>query len=292
MRLRYLSWPWIAALLIILSAALHAALITQFSSGIAGDLGDPLLNTWILWWNAQRVPLTDAYWNAPAFAPAPNAFTLSETLLGLSWLTTPLQWMGATPLAAYNVMFVIEPVLNGLSAYWLCLSLTSRRDAALVGALAFAFAPYHASQLSHLQTQATFFMPVALTGLHRYWLNGDRRWAVLFAAATALSGLSCGYFFLYFSLFLCIVIAWLMISRPDVRKLAGIAAAFVCALLVLSPVILKYRDVQREWDLHRTVSEIESFSADLTSVSGTSSERRTRISNGDLASSGVAWASA
>ena len=47
MSLRYLSWPWIAGLLIILSAALHATLITQFSSSIAGDLGDPLLNTWI-----------------------------------------------------------------------------------------------------------------------------------------------------------------------------------------------------------------------------------------------------
>ena len=72
-------------------------------SSIAGDLGDPLLNTWILWWNAQQIPLTDAYWNAPSFAPMPNALALSETLLGLTWLTTPLQWLGASPLVAYNV---------------------------------------------------------------------------------------------------------------------------------------------------------------------------------------------
>ena len=181
--LRYLSWPWVAGLLALLSLVLHGPLLPQFSSAVPSDLGDPLLNTWILWWNAQRLPLTEAYWNAPAFAPASNAFALSETLLGLTWLTTPLQWLGASPLVAYNVMFVLEPVLNGLSAYWLCITLSGRRDAALVGALAFAFAPYHASQLSHLQTEATFFMPVALVGLHRYWTSGAWRWLVLFSAA-------------------------------------------------------------------------------------------------------------
>ena len=132
--LRFLSWPWVAGLLSLLTLVMHAELIEGIGVSIAGDLGDPLLNTWILWWNAQQVPLTDAYWNAPSFAPMPNALALSETLLGLTWLTTPLQWMGASALVAYNVMFILAPVLNGLSAYWLCLVLTSRRDAALIGA--------------------------------------------------------------------------------------------------------------------------------------------------------------
>ena len=109
--LRYLSWPWVAGLLALLSLALHGPLLPRLSSAIPSDLGDPLLNTWILWWNVQRLPLTEAYWSAPAFAPAPYAFALSETLLGLTWLTTPLQWLGASPLVTYNVMFVLEPVL-------------------------------------------------------------------------------------------------------------------------------------------------------------------------------------
>src|SRR3954466_15264141 len=94
----------VAVLLMGLSLVLYASLVAHLGTTIAGDLGDPLLNTWILWWNTQRVPLTDAYWNAPAFAPAPHVFALSETLLGLTWFTTPLQWLGASPLVAYNTM--------------------------------------------------------------------------------------------------------------------------------------------------------------------------------------------
>ena len=78
-------------------------LLTRFSAALPSDLGDPALNTWILWWNAHAVPMTDAWWNAPMFAPAPNAFALSESLLALTPLTTPLIRAGASPVAAYNV---------------------------------------------------------------------------------------------------------------------------------------------------------------------------------------------
>jgi hypothetical protein len=264
--LRYLSWPWVAGLLSVLSLLVHASLLPQFASAIPSDLGDPILNTWILWWNAQQVPLTEAYWNAPAFAPAPNALALSETLIGLTWLTTPLQWLGASPLTAYNVMFVALPVLNGLGAYWLCLTLTGRRDAAFIGSLAFAFAPYHASQLSHLQIRAMFFMPIALVGLHRYWRDGHRGWLVVLAAATALNGLVSGYLLIYFSVFVALAIAWLMIGAPDVKKLGGVALALLVAAVAVSPVYLTFARVQREWHLGRDINEIERLSADLSSI--------------------------
>ena len=266
MGLRYLSWPWVAGLLTLLSLILHARLLPQFASAVPADLGDPLLNTWIMWWNTQQLPFTDAYWNAPIFAPMPNAFAFSETLLGLTWLTTPLQWLGVPPLAAYNTMYVAQPVLNGLSAYWLCLTLTGRRDAALVGGLALAFAPYHASQVSHVQTRATFMMPVVLVGLHRFWQTGDRRWAVLMGAALAVNGFICGYFLLYFSVFLGLAIAWLMIARPDIRKAATVGLALAAAALALLPQILKYRAVQAALGLHRGINEMERNSADLSSV--------------------------
>lgn len=266
LRHRYASWPWVAGLLALLSLVQHGQLIQHFGSAIPSDTGDPLLNTWILWWNAERLPLTDAYWNAPAFAPMPHAFALSETLLGLTWLTTPLQWLGASPLVAYNVMFVLEPVLNGLSAYWLCLTLTGRRDAALVGSFAFAFAPYHASQIAHLQTRAMFFMPIALAALPRYWYSRDLRWVALFAAAVALNGLVSGYFLLYFGVFVALAIGWLAIAFPDRRKLGAVLAALAVAASVVWPVVSTYRTVQDEFDLHRTVTEVEAFSADLTSI--------------------------
>lgn len=253
-------------LLVGLTLALHAALLPRFASAVVSDLGDPLLNVWILCWNAFHVPLTESYWNAPAFAPAPNALALSETLLGLTWMTSPLQWLGASPVVAYNAAYVALPVLNGLSAYWLCYTLTRRSDAAAIGGLAFAFALYHASQLSHIQTQAMFWMPLTLVGLHRFWDTGDRRWLACFALGVALKGLTCGYFLLYFGVFVALAVVWLAISRWNRTRLASTFGALVLAGVAILPVALKYRDVQQTWDLGRPVYEIESFGADLLAL--------------------------
>ncbi|MBY0496895.1 MAG: glycosyltransferase family 39 protein [Cyanobacteria bacterium] len=266
MSLRYLSWPCVAALLAALSLLLHAPLLQHIDSAIASDLGDPLLNTWILWWNTQQVPLTDAYWNAPAFAPAPNALALSETLLGLTWLTTPLQWMGLSPLVAYNVLFIVKPVLNGLAAYWLCWVLTARRDAAFIGALALAFAPYHAAQMAHVQTTAVFFIPIALGALHRYWSSSDRRWLALLTGALAMNGLVSGYLLLYFAVFLGVAILWLAISSRDRRKTLHVVAATAAAAILLLPVMLRYGEVRREFHLGRPITEVERLSADVSSI--------------------------
>jgi hypothetical protein len=256
--------PWGFSLVLgVLSLALHRDLLPRFASAIPSDLGDPLLNMWILWWNAWTVPFTAEYWNAPAFAPAPYTLALSETLLGLTWLTTPLQWLGASPVVAYNVLVLATPVLNGLSMYWLCRTLTDRRDAAVIGGLAYAFAPYHASQLAHVQTQAMFWMPVALVGLHRYWDTGDRRWLVCLAAATALNGLTCGYFLLYFAVLLALAIVWLTVASRSIRSLGEVAAALAAAALVLAPVIVAYRRVRSAWNLQRPFFEVDSFGADL-----------------------------
>lgn len=263
--IRVLSWLTAAALLSFLSLAMHADVVRNLSTGVPADLGDPLLNTWILWWNAQQVPLTDAYWNAPAFAPMDRALALSETLLGVTWLTTPLQWLGASPVTAYNVLYILEPVLNGLSAYWLCLVLTSRRDAALIGALAVAFAPYHATQISHIQTRGLFFMPIALGALHRYWTTGRRRWLLVLSGATALNAVVCGYFLLFFSILLAIAVTWLAASMRDLKKLAMTLGALAAAMLAITPVILMFRSLRRDLGLVRGLGEIERNSADVAS---------------------------
>ena len=101
-----MGWTWgLALVLIVFTFIRHAALLGGFDSAIPTEPRGPLFNTWILWWNAHHVPFTTAYWNAPAFAPAPYALALSETLLGLTWLTTPLQWLVGSPFAGANVTF-------------------------------------------------------------------------------------------------------------------------------------------------------------------------------------------
>ena len=270
---RPLRWSTHDALVVLLyvalSLGLYWPLLPRLSSAVPGDPGDPLLNTLILWWNAQHLPWTAGYWDAPFFAPAPNVLALSETLLGLTWVTTPLQWLGASPLAAYNLMFLLTPVLNGLASYALCRHLTGRRDAALVGSLYFALAPYRAEQVSHLQTGATFFMPLGLLALHRFWESRRRRWLAALFVCTFLNGCISGYHLLYFAIPLGLVLAWLMIAAPDWRKAAAVALALGAALVAMAPLLMVYARVHAAWGLKRGLEEMAIFSADVASfVSG------------------------
>src|SRR5262245_40750796 len=95
-----------AVVFIAVTVALTYPLITDLGAYIPSDTGDPCLNAWILWWNAQAVPYTTQWWNAPAFFPSPNALALSEHLLGLSLITTPIIWLSDNPQLAYNVAFL------------------------------------------------------------------------------------------------------------------------------------------------------------------------------------------
>ncbi len=264
---RPVRWPARDLLVILLHLALSLGLwwplLARFSSAIPGDPGDPLLNTVILWWNAQHLPWSAGYWDAPFFAPAPGILALSETLLGLTWLTTPLQWLGASPLTAYNVVFLLTPVMNGVASYALCLYLTGRRDAAIVGSIYFALAPYRAAQVSHVQTQAAFFMPLGLLALHRYWESPQRRWLAALSVCTFLNGCISGYHLLYFAIPLGLVLAWLAVSAPDWRKTAAVGLALLAALLAMAPLLLVYARVHAAWGLKRGLEEMAIFSADV-----------------------------
>jgi hypothetical protein len=125
---------------------------------------------------------------------------------------------------------------------------------------------YHASQLAHIQTQAMFWMPVALVGLHRYWSTGRRIWLACLGAGAALNGLTCGYFLLYFAVLLALAVAWLTIASGTRPNVIAVLTTLAIAALTLAPVIVTYRFVKRSWGLGRPMWEIESFSADVLTV--------------------------
>ena len=124
-----------------------------------------------------------------------NVLAFSETLLGLVPLSIPVQWATGNPILAYNVVFLLSFSLSALAAYLLVHDLTGRPDAAWVAGLAYGFCPYRIDQLAHLQVLASFWLPLSLLALHRYWQERRPRWLVLFAGAYLLQGLANGYFF-------------------------------------------------------------------------------------------------
>ena len=251
---------------VLVTAALAFPLVGRLASALPGDGADPVLNAWILWWNTQALPLTDQWWNAPAFHPQARVLTYSEHLLGLMPITAPVYWLTGNPVIAYNVTFLLTFVLSGWTAYLLGFELTGRRDAAWLAGIAYAFAPYRMSHLAHLQVLASFWMPLALVGLHRYARDGRSRWLVWFGAATLMQGLSNSYCLLYFPILVGLWAVWFSRTVGWWRQVGAIAASGLLAMLPLVPILLVYSDAHEAQGLRRGMEEILPLSADLTGL--------------------------
>ena len=87
-------------------------LAAHFTSRMPHDPGDPILNIWLLWWNAQAVPFTDRWWSPPIFHPMAGALALSEHLAGIGVVTTPLQLARRQP--AHGVQRRADPVVRAV----------------------------------------------------------------------------------------------------------------------------------------------------------------------------------
>src|SRR5262249_45737410 len=88
-------------------------LALHLSTRIPHDPGDPILNIWLLWWNAHAIPFSERWWNPPVFFPMRGALALSEHLAGIGLIATPLQWLHTNALAAYNIAFILSFALSG-----------------------------------------------------------------------------------------------------------------------------------------------------------------------------------
>jgi hypothetical protein len=211
--------------------------------GVAHDLGDPILNTWILWWTTQAVPLTAHWWNAPIFFPAAGTFAFSEHLLGLAPLSAPIIALTHNATFGYNVTLLATFVLSGLGMHFLAYTLTRRHDVAFVAGLAYAFAPYRLSQVPHVQVLASFWTPVCLAALHRYDREPRARWAALSGGAWLLQALSNGYFLFFLFVLVGLWVVWFAPRRWPPAQIARLAAFWAVAILALLPVLLGYKRI-------------------------------------------------
>ena len=254
-----------AAIFLVLAIAWAWPLPLHLTTRFAHDPGDPLLVTYMLWWNARVVPLSEAMWSAPFFFPIRDALALTDHGAGMGVLTSPIQWLGGSPLLAYNVLLIAAPWLSALAAYALVWRLTRSAAAAFCSGLAFAFAPYRASQLAHLHLLVTWWMPLALLGLHRYYEDGGVKWLVLFGVSWLLQALTAGYYLFFFPVLIALWIAVFTPWRTQARRAAAVAAAWAVFSLPLILVLLKYYTVQTRLGLARTRGEMDVYSASIGS---------------------------
>ena len=246
------TFLWLA-LFLALALAWLWPVPSRLTSRIPSDQGDPVLNTWILWWNAQAVPFTDRWWSPPVFYPLRGTLAFSEHLFGIAVFTTPLQLAGLNAVGAYNVALILSSWLSGFFAFLLGRRLTGSSLAGVIAGVAFALAPYRAGQLSHLQVLTAQWMPLALLAMHRYLDERRFRWLALFAVAWLLQAFSNGYFLLFFPVLIGVWLLWFVHWKADPVPGLALAGTFALSSLLLVPSLLKYRSVHAEFGLRQTV---------------------------------------
>jgi hypothetical protein len=264
---------WREGACVVAGLAIVALVVTyplgrEITRALPSDLGDPLLWTWILAWGADRLQhgLQDL-WNAPFFYPYEHTLAYSEHLLGIAIFTAPIQWLSGNPVLVHNVAFLSSYVLAGAGMYLLVRSLTGNRLSAAALGLAFAFLPYRATQVSHLQVLMHGWMPVALWALHRYFAAGSWRALALFVVAYLLLGMSNGYYLYFFALPVAAVVAFELLRRPEhrMKRIAQLAVGATVMGLLLAPIVLIYYQARVDQGLFRPRDGLLDYSADVSS---------------------------
>lgn len=258
-----------------LSVALTWPLVLGLGSNVPGDLGDSLLNMWILGWGAEHLPqlLTGQigwadFWNANIFHPDPLALALSEHLVGLSLQVLPVYWLTGNIILCYNLLFMSTFALSAFGTYLLVRDLTGDKRAALIAGLIYGFLPYRIASVPHLQVISSQWMPFALYGLNRFVMTGSNRALVGGTAALVMQNLSCGYYLLYFAPFVPLFVLhrmWAVGDLGKVRTWAGLMSAGVATLAFTLPFLLPYSQAQQTFGFERPYSEVVQFSANVWS---------------------------
>lgn len=263
-----------AAAYALLTIAMTWPVVTHLTTRVPADVGDPLLNCWILAWDADHLRRALAghvssfaeYWNANIFYPNPLALAYSEHLTVQAIEILPLYAMTKNAILCYNAIFLSTFALSGLGAYLLAREFSGSRSVAFVAGVAYAYAPYRFSSMSHVQVLSSQWMPFALWGLRRYFVT--RRAAPLAWAGVAFvaQALSCGYYLFFFAPVVALYAAWEITVRRswnNVRMWRDLALTAAGAGVAIAPFMIPYLRLRGLGFAPRSLAETEQFSANV-----------------------------
>jgi len=246
------------------------------TTDIPWDLGDSLLNSWILAWDADRLLrffLGDLgalrnFWNANIFYPEPLTLAYSEHLFAQAVQILPVYALTGNIILSYNLLFLSTFVLSGLGMYLLVREITGSARAGFVAGLIYAFAPYRVPQFSHIQVISSQWMPFVFFGLRRYFERHSIRSLIGAGASLVAQNLSNGYFMLFFAPFVVAYVLFEIATRnlwKNARVWMSLSATAMAVFALTLPFLLPYLELRSLGMGPRTLDEVKSFSADVFS---------------------------
>ena len=189
---------WRTAVVVLAYAAITTVMVSPLVNysglGVASYPGDVRLIIWTLAWDNHAVLEGLPLFDANVFHPAEQSLKYNEHLFGVSLFTLPIHAATGNAVLAYNIVWLLSFVLNGIAMHALLRRYTGRELAAFAGALVYTFSFYkmlHAH--GHLHLVWTWLLPLSLLALHRW--NDRPSWggALAWAFAVLLQALTSWY---------------------------------------------------------------------------------------------------
>ena len=267
----------IVLILALLTLIVTYPLITQLDSSLGQNphwSRDALHHTYVLWWfkqalvNHQSNPaaLGEIYYPTGAYYPL---------LLTYSTVYAPglVLLLFLSPVAAYNVVFLLTFFLSGLTGYALCSYLTRNRWAGLLGGIVYAFFPGRVAHAlaGHLELATTYLFPLYLLLLIKT-VRRPRWQTALLCGLVLAPALLVQPLFIPFLLAPITVVwlayeAWVLRTPIGRRTWGALAIAFAVAALIALPLFLPVLLQQADSDgNYLEALGTVSFSADLLGI--------------------------
>jgi hypothetical protein len=241
------------AFFLVFTIVLTWPVAVRLDTGVS-DLGDPLLNTWILDWDLYSFTNAPAHiYDANIFYPARYPLAYSENLFGIAIVALPFYLLGFTPLAVYNIALLLGFAFCGYGAFVLGRVLTRSTAGGLVAGILYSFVNFRIDHLAHIQFIWGGWMPMMLAALLHYWRRPTTRNAILLAICVLMNGLTNIHQFLFGTTAIVLSIALLAIlsTRFKWRTLIGAALATMIAVALMVPVLLPYKHVSEMYGMVR-----------------------------------------
>lgn len=135
---------------------------------IPGDSGDARFINYLLEHGYLSFSGQHAFWDAPFMYPQPHVLAFSDNMLGTLPVYSLFRLMGSDRETAYQLWWMSISLLNFAACYFVLFKLCRKPLPAALGAFIFAFGLFNQSQMSFLQMNIRFGVPLIL---YYAWLS-------------------------------------------------------------------------------------------------------------------------
>lgn len=229
---------------------------------------DEYLNSYSLWQaleNLQNRPTDLGY--SLMFHNNPNSLGYTIAPYGIAIFTMPLYVLsGENIFLTYNVYLFSTLPMTALAAYLLIRQVVKARPLpAIIAALMLTFCQYRFAHLTQIENQSFQFYIFGVYAFHMLLEKTSWRWVVATALAFWLTFLTSGYLAAMFVVTGLVIMAYLVIKRPDVldrQRIVRLGAAAGLFIVLVLP-FLPFRLGNEEFSKGVEYSQLIEYSAPI-----------------------------